>query len=498
MYYIYVITDEKALIETCLDTVESLSEVVGILTPQENVPDANLPQIWVKNRCISCPLDWQDAAPPYVLPTLDFSPEYLLALAFFKLGNQQVAFQHLSDNAPLYQHLMLIAHLQHAYGLTTLTTQIAQSAPHNWAIVHHYGNLVPQVDFNTVKKYYDQALANTHEPEIQAFTAKHYANLLLDAQMENEAAALLKRVLALSSISQTARYSLQTLLSQILLAQLSIPYDEALLNQLVAMQQECIQFFEKIGWKVNAALLLIDASEAANMQQNYPQSLKFINQAIQYFKAEEIPQFLGEAIYRKATLLYTWSKNGSPQYYKSAINAFQDALKFFKKETLPHKFAEIHHNLGVLYAEIPVADQEQAIWAAFSASSFQQALEFYNKVSYPYQYAMVCNNYAIALMNFPPAKLHDNYQKAADLFEEALQIRQANNYPFERALTLMNQLELYWLTHNENEQAAQQKYQQMIGKVQEIRQLVDDATLLEQANAHLTQLEKLKPVLNTY
>ena len=498
MYYAYVITDEKALIEACIATADSLSEVVGVLTPQDNVPDTSLPQIWVTNRYISCPLDWQDAAPPYVLPQLRFSPEYLLALIFFKLDNHAVAFQYLSENEPLFQHLALMAHLQQTYGLTSFMTQVAESFPHNLAIVHHYGSIVPPVDFATVKSYYQQALINNEDAELHAFTAKHYANLLIDVHQETEAEELLTSILSLKPISKKARYSIQSLLSQVLLTKLSVPYDTMLMKQITQMQQECIRFFENISWKVNAALLLIDASEVANMAQSYAESLKFINRAIQYFKSEEIPTFIGEALYRKATLLYTWSKNGSPQYYKSAINAFQDALKVFKKEAYPQKFADIHHNLGVLYAEIPVTDAEQAIWSAFSASSFQQALEYYDKTNFPYQYAMVCNNYAIALMNFPPAKLHDNYQKAANLFEEALHIREASHYPFERALTLANQLELYWLTHNENEDAAQQKYQEMINKAQEIKQLVDDATLLEQANGHLEQLEKLKLVLNTY
>ena len=179
-------------------------------------------------------------------------------------------------------------------------------------------------------------------------------------------------------------------------------------------------------------------------------------------KVEEINEFLGEASLRKATLLYTWSKNGSPQYYKPAINAFQDTLKIFKRDTHPEEFADIHHNLALIYSEIPVSSEEKPIWTAFCASSFKEALAVYKKETHPYQFAMVCHNYATALMGFPEAKQHNNLDKAFGLFEDALQVRSSKDYPFERALTLTNQLELMWLMHNETSKEESENHQLML------------------------------------
>jgi hypothetical protein len=280
------------------------------------------------------------------------------------------------------------------------------------------------------------------------------------------------------------------------MSQLKLPYEKNKLVEIQELQQGSISFYEEQGLKVNAGLILIDASEIANFQEDFISSKNYINKAILAFKEADIPEFLGEAGLRKATLLYTWSKNGSPQYYKPAINAFQDTLKVFKRDTHPQKFADIHHNLALIYSEIPVSSEEKPIWTAFCASSFKEVLAFYTKEKHPYEYAMASHNYATALMNFPEAKLHNNLDKAFGLFEDALSVRTENEYPFERALTLLNQLELYWLINNEDEKAEKAKYHQMLEKATSINKLVDDKNIIEQANQHLNQLKNLKTILN--
>ena len=212
-------------------------------------------------------------------------------------------------------------------------------------------------------------------------------------------------------------------------------------------------------------------------------------------KEEEATEFLGEAGLKKAHLLYHWSKNGSPQYYKAAINAFQDTLKVFKKDTYPDYFAEVQHSLALIYSEIPAPPDEKPMWTAFCASAFKEALEFYTKESHPYEYAMVCHNYATALMDFPPAKLHNNHEKAYGLFENALEIRTVEKYPTERALTLLNQLELGWLMHNEDEKQEEERLESMRKKAEEVASLVTDENLLDRAKEQLEKLDRLKTII---
>ena len=342
---------------------------------------------------------------------------------------------------------------------------------------------------------YAEAIDTAIHDELKVFIAKHYSNLLLDVNTYQEAEQLV-RSLQDKAISPESKNALNVQLASALMAQLQLPYKKDELEEISELLHKGIKFYEAKHQKVNAGLLYVDASEIANFQGDYIASKDLINKAILIFKEADIPEFLGEAGLQKATLLYTWSKNGSPQYYKPAINAFQDTLKVFKRDTHPQKFADVHHNLALIYSEIPVSSEEKPIWTAFCASSFKEVLKFYTKEDYPYEFAMASHNYATALMSFPEAKLHNNLDKAFGMFEDALSVRTGVAYPFERALTLVNQLELYWIMHNENSEEEAKKYNAMLNKANEIPQLVTDSALIEKANEHIEALKNLKTILN--
>lgn len=494
MLTILTTTNQKKDIQNIINSVDRLNELVKVIDNQSDI-NYNTKILRVQKNTIHIPLDWYDREPPYIFPKASFSSENLLALVFFKLGNQQTAFEYINEESELFQHLLLATYLQFAYAITDQMLDFAkETSLHNFAILQHYGNTAEKIAFAKLQKLYQNAINQAESDEIKAFTTKYYTSLLLDANESNEAKEL---ILSLSNenISPEANNALETQLASILMLQLKVPYQQKELAEIQKLQEKCIVFYEEKGLKVNAGLLLIEASEITNLSNDFIKSKDLISKAIQYFKEEDIPEFLGEATLKKANLLYHWSKNGSPQYYKPAINAFQDTLKVFKKEVAPEKFAEIHHNLALIYAEIPASPEEKAIWSAFSASSFKEALSFYDKNYYPYEFAMVSHNYATAFMNFPTAKLHNNFDKAQQLFEDALEVRTSQKYPYERALTLLNQLELLWLTHNENEAVENEKLDMMTHKAEEIKRLVNDEKLLKKAEEHLEELEKLNHVL---
>ena len=495
MLTILTTTDTKKTIETIVNFVERLNELVDIVTDESQLqPTSKI--LVVSNNEINASLDWNDTEPPYIFPEITFSKENLLAMIFYKLGNHQKAFEFILEGTPFYHHLLIATHLQFGYEINEDMHAFSKAtSQHNNCIIEQYGNTTSQTDTNTLRILYKEALASAPNDEFRLFTIKHFANFLLDTNAFAEA----EKVLRLSipkAISEESKNAVKNLLATALISQLKIPYDKYTLVEIQELQQECIAFYEEHDLKVNAGLILIDASEIANFQEDFIASKNHINKAILHFKEAEIPEFLGEAGLRKATLLYTWSKNGSPQYYKPAINAFQDALKIFKRDTHPKKFADIHHNLALIYSEIPVSSEEKPIWTAFCASSFKEVLGFYSKEQYPYEYAMASHNYATALMSFPEAKLHNNLNKAFDLFEDALTVRTVNKYPFERALTLLNQLELYWLMHNEDEKSEMKKYTQMVEKATSITETIDDESLKKQANQHLNQLKHLQTLLH--
>lgn len=493
MLTILTTTDTYQKVQDVTTSIDRLDELVTITTDSHTVQDSKL--LIVEALEITAPLDWYDTEPPYIFPHIPFSKDNLLGLVFYKLGNHQRAFDFISEDSPIHQHLLIATHLQFGYEISTdMLAFCDKTSLHNKAISAYYGVLPNPLKYEDLKADFLKAISNVKNDEISAFTSKHYMNLLLDVGAFKEAEIFSKSQLD-NVLSEDAQNAMKTHLAAVLMAQLQQPYDAEELNTIHELQLDAVSFYETKRLKLQAGLLLIEASEIANFKEDFIASKELINRAIQYFKEEDIPEFLGEAGLKKAILLYTWSKNGNPQYYKAAINAFQDVLKVFKRDTHPQKFADIHHNLALIYSEIPVSPEEKPMWIAFCASSFKEVLAFYNKEAYPYENAMASHNYATALMHFPPAKIHDNLEKAAGLFEQALEIRTAKKYPFERALTLLNQLELGWLSHNENYNEEIKKYESMVAKVREIKSLVTDKDLIDQANQHLKELEKVKSLL---
>ncbi|WP_339654415.1 hypothetical protein [uncultured Maribacter sp.] len=495
MLTILTTTNKNDAILAAIATIERLSELVTVEQDETQLSNTHK-IIVVTDTSITSHLDWDDTEPPYLFPELEFTQENLLAMIFYKLGNHQKAFEFVSQENSFYNHLLIATHLQFGYDINEDMYAFAKAeSQHNGCIVQQYGAGQIEKDSDRLKASYAEAIASAPNDEYRVFTIKHFVNFLLDIKAYDEAEKVI-RIAMPKAISTDAQNAMRTLLSTALMAQIKMPYDKNALLEVQELQQASIAFYEEKELKVNAGLLLIDASEIANFQEDFIASKNYINKAILYFKEVDIQEFLGEAGLRKATLLYTWSKNGSPQYYKPAINAFQDTLKVFKRDTHPQKFADVHHNLALIYSEIPVSPEEKPIWTAFCASSFKEVLAFYTKEAYPYENAMASHNYATALMNFPEAKLHNNLDKAFGLFEDALTVRTEKKYPFERALTLLNQLELYWLMHNEDEASERKKYNQMVEKATSIAKIVNDENLIAQANQHLNQLKNLKTILN--
>ncbi len=493
MLTILTTTDTNQKILNTIASIDRLDELVTVTQDSNTITDFKT--LVINSDEIIVPLDWYDLEPPYVFPTTPFTKENLLALVFYKLGNQQKSFEFVSEESPLYQHLLIATHLQFGYEISSSMVDFCyRTSLHNNAVVNYYGAVEGPKSNEELKKEFSEALSEAENDEIKVFTAKHFLNLLLDYGELKEAKRLVEAQLSIA-ISNDAKNAMSTHLAGILMAELEVPYSKKKLDEVHNVQLSAIAYYESKNLKVQAGMLLVDAAEIANFKKDYIASKELINKAIQYFKQADIPEFLGEAGFKKAILLYTWSKNGSPQYYKAAINAFQDVLKVFKRDTHPQKFADVHHNLALIYSEIPVSSEEKAMWTAFCASSFKEVLAFYTKDKYPYENAMASHNYATALMDFPPAKIHDNLKKAARLFNEALDVRTANAYPFERALTLLNQLELGWLTHNEDSSEELEKYEDMKAKAKEIIVLVSDTSLISQANDHLKELEKVKSLI---
>lgn len=502
MIVLFTTADLRANIQQIIDAEPRLNELVRVADLLEEKPEPCAWRLIVRAKSgIAQPVDWYNVLPPYLLPEeIGFNADNLLGLVFAKLGNYEKAYQYLANNQVLLNDIDIINCLQNGIPVdpARLTSDFKPFEEyrfcHNSAILHHYAATEGNFDADKTRYFYREALNSAPNGEYYAFTARQYAIFLTDLGELLQAEHLLQDAVK-TALSDDAVPELKAALCGVWMKRLVVPYDTSLLDSLKNTLWEALQHYQKQGREVEEALLLADAAQVANYAESFTESLGYINRAVDILRKAEMPELLAQAQYRRGILLYTWAKNDNPQFFRGALDSFQEALKVFSREEAPDVFADIHQYLGVIYSEIPDEALKKSIWAGVSSASFQQALNYYGKETHPYEYAMVCNNYANALTKYPEAVHSDNHEKALFYYAEALDIRTATAWPFERAVTLLNYVETCWylnLTGNGSNRAL---FEQMLEKTQEAQRLTNDPAIVGMAQQQLKKLEQLRVAL---
>lgn len=498
-FHIFTDLGNKENLSAIIDSVPHLNEIVGVSDLAE-IQDPGPHYLVIRPEGMYLSIDWDNTFPPYILPhPVAFTPANLLALVFTRLNNYEQALSEAGYATPLYREIDRINCLQYGVPQPAPETSFEHSTRfetyrywHNTATLAHYG-VLPESSGNPYEKasvFYREALDAAVDEEWQAFTAVHYATLLLDLDKTADVSALLGTFLA-RNLSDEASYSLMAVKCQLAAREPALASDSALLEETRYTFREVISYFERRQQPARVALLLNDASAVSLSAGSFSESLEYVNRAIRLLEEEDLPEILAAAWYQKATVLFTWSQNGNPGMVRPALKACLEALKFYTQEETPTLFAELQHYLGVLYSEIPDDVAKKSIWASVSVRSFQHALGFFTKEEYPYEYARICNNYGNALTKFPKARFSDNYARALEQYREALKVRTAPGYPQERALTILNFLEAAWLVQLDDESVQQYLFEEMQRFASEIPLLVQDPVLTEQAAWHIQKLGTL-------
>ncbi len=498
MIYLTIATDEPAHIQAVINAEFRLDELVQVVSLTDALPGS----LVVQNEIIEQPLDWTQNLPPVLLPKpLPFTPDNLLAITYLQLDNWEKVYEHSrhdrrSDAPPLADALDLLNRLQSGVSVALPPAPVNGSGLfdtyrrwHNRAVAAHYGNTETAED--AVNQAYRSAMHHAPDAEHRAFTAKHYATLLADAGQLAEADAVLTETNT-ADLPADAQIELLAVQTSVWLQQLTVPYDADLLARTKDALWRVLQHYEIQNRPAQVGMLLIDAAQVANFQNSFAEALGYVTRAVNLFRQEELPELLANAQYRKGVLLYTWAQTGNPQFYRPAMEAYQEALKLFTQQAAPDVFAEIQHHLGVIYAEIPDEVKRKSIWAAVSSSSFKHALAYYTRADFPYEYATICNHFGNALTKYPAAAKSDNYVKAIDLYRDALKIRTADAYPYERTLTILNYLEAGWYVGEDDPQNQRALYADMVQKAREVETLVADEKLRYEARQHLGKLADLQ------
>ncbi len=495
MISIYTTNSFESAIKNAISAEPRLDELVAIKNISEDEPTASANDIIIDDRGIVFTIDWHNVSPPILLTQpLSYHAATLLGLIFARLGNYERAYTLLAHEPFLLQEIDMQVRLAQNVEFEFIPAANDYRSAHNAAVIAHYGEVANPIAFEEIRHSYYSAMATAPNDELKAFTAKHYATLLADTGDVKNAELIILEA-AKYALTEKARVELKALLSSIWLGRLVVPYDEQLMTQLKELLWECLTYYEKNNRPLQAALILMDASQVANFNDSFSEALGYISKAVDLLRKEEQPELLAQAQMRKGTLLYTWAQQGNIQFYKGAMEALQEAAKVFTREAAPQQFAEIQHLLGIIYSEIPDEAKKKGVWAAVSSSSFKEALNFFTKEQYPYEYATICNHYANAYIKYPASRNSDNVAKALEMFNEALEIRTADRYPIERTLTLLNYVEASWYADNGQDEFNEVRFNDMTAKLLEIEALSKDPNILKEVAEQRSRLQGLKALM---
>lgn len=502
LYIFYQDSLDAPTIHEYIESVERLDELVEVQHADATRPAVSNALYINENRIHIIP-DWLDKRPAIVFPSeIPFNKNYFLGMVFGMLGNEDKYPQFFTAYPAMLYIFDLIqtiikgeegdGALENILGRTKFVHPFENYAfNHNVAIALNYGHYSNEINAEAITAHYSDALQLAFEPSYKAFTLKYYATFLID-NGESESAIKLLDQQTFKTLDDYPKYSLERVWCQATMKQLTFPYDEDIVAELKHRLWETLQFFDKEGHKTIAAFLWMDAATIANLSNSYSESLGYINKAVTYFKEEGQEEMTAQAQLTRGRIFYDWAQSGNPQFYRSALEAYHEALHVFKKQEAPEVFADIHHQLGVIYAELPDENKKRSIWAALSATSFNEALNYYNKIDFPFEFGMICNNFANAYAKYPEGGKTDNYEKALNYYDEALSVRPAMKYPTERAVTLLNYLEASWKAGNPDEGFNFERYNDMVAKANEIKTLTNDEQLIIETDKHLMLLDELE------
>ncbi|WP_304517484.1 hypothetical protein [Cecembia rubra] len=462
-------------------------------------PSASANHLIVDKGYIILPVDWQNAMPPYLLPEkILFNEKVLLALVMIRLGEFEKSLQLISFSPTLKAEFQIIIDLMEGGEIDPqlLSVETYQEFDdyrlmHNHAVIRHYGHVTnpSKVDY-----YYQEATMSAPTEEYAAFSAFHYFNYLFDEGRFSEAEGQLRRIQT-AEVSQEGKMKIQAALAHLSTQLLSPPYDKEGLTTLKDKLWQCLTYYEIHGFKVEEAQCLLDAGLIANFSESFAEALGYYTKAVKLFQEEGMEEFAYQALLQKARLLTIWAQKGNPQFFKPAMEAYQQASRFFTKEYFPVAYAEIQESLGIIYSEIPDEVKKKSVWAAVSASSFAEALTIFTKEDFPYDYARVCSHYGNALMKYPQAVRSDNFVKALSYFQEALAVRDAENFPVERSITILNFLEASWYADNSNDENNPGRLYEMQLRIDELIAINAGEEFVQEAKLHQEKLNQLKSII---
>ncbi len=465
-----------------------VSQVNGISFIQV---DNDFCDIKISNRGLQLYPDWQLTRVPFVYPDR-IDQKYFDELSSIHQGN-------FSSNSSFHKEYPLVdclsQCLQTIFQEGVLYTNIFEDVipqtqfeeyaiAHNRAVLLHFNQSKLEIDPEEINECFKHAAYLAPDAYWMSFT--HYLNMifLLENQRLDEAYDLAIRIERRISFNEVRSIVLLTLFKY-----MCVQEDTKLYADRIS------QVSEMLFSITNLPNAHIDTHLALSLHlettHEFEKAIDEINRSIdiaKIYNTNQVPYLyasLGDLQLKAAQF-------GDTMQYQSAQHAYQQALKEINRENDPQRYALCQMNLGIIYAEMPIRDIKRHVYAGLAQTAFTESMQIFNKFDDPYQYAVVCTNFANAMLRLLPDIDKDRFDKISFYLFEALNIRRANQFPEERAITIGTLLNLYFHRIETAEEIDPQWLEEMRLMSEEITTLTTNDYLLNSATEAIKFVQETK------
>ncbi|MEF3274989.1 MAG: hypothetical protein K6356_11450 [Chloroflexus sp.] len=123
---------------------------------------------------------------------------------------------------------------------------------------------------------------------------------------------------------------------------------------------------------------------------------------------------------------------------QAAVRCYQEALRFYQRDTHPLEFAFIQNNLALAYLAMPMTEAGDRLRGAIAVQALRTALTVYDPEHHPREWTSARLNLANALQYVHSARPAEHLLEAVAIYEDLLQRRDAKTDPAGYARILAN------------------------------------------------------------
>ncbi|MGC8801757.1 MAG: hypothetical protein ACP5UR_16100 [Chloroflexus sp.] len=164
---------------------------------------------------------------------------------------------------------------------------------------------------------------------------------------------------------------------------------------------------------------------------------RWLQQALDLIPAESGAEQRARAAVQLGQLLQERA-NDQRGLLQAAVRCYQEALRFYRRETHPLEFAFIQNNLALAYLAMPMTEAGDRLRGAIAVQALRAALSIYDPNRHPHEWTSARLNLANALQYVHSARPAEHLLEAVAIYEDLLQRRDPAADPAGYARILAN------------------------------------------------------------